>query len=193
MVYSDKYKFIYYAVPKTASRSIQDHLKNYGVRSRAGWNPNHDNYDQVKEKLGDEKSNNYLKFSFFRNPWSMLISHYFFNRSQLNLPPHKKAVIEWLNTYRGGDPYIPYIFDKDGDVILDFIGKMENINEYLKIICKKLNIPIPKEISHIGRQNIKGRVHYKEYYEDPALRQKIKNIFSKSLSVLKYEFDDAGR
>lgn len=192
MVYSDQYKFIYYAIPKTASRSIQEYLKGYGIRSRTGWNPNHDNYAQVKEKLGDEKNKNYLKFSFFRSPWSMLISHYFFNRSKLNLPPHKKAVIEWLNTYRG-DPYIPYLFDENGNVILDFIGKLENINEDFKIICEQLGIPAPKTITHVGKQNVKGRVHYKEYYEDPALVAKISNAFSKSNSILKYEFDGADR
>ena len=63
MVYSGEYKFIYYAVPKTGSRSIQKHLENYGIRSRKGWDPNHDNYVQVKKKIGEEKSKNYFKFS----------------------------------------------------------------------------------------------------------------------------------
>jgi len=187
MVYSDEYKFIYYAVPKTGSRSIQKHLENYGIRSRKGWDPNHDNYVQVKKKIGEEKSNNYFKFSFFRDPRSLLISTYFYNRHGWNLPFHKGAVIEWLNAYKGGDPYLPYIFDEKGSVILDFIGRLEHLNEDLKTVCEKINIPFPEKIDHIGAQNERGRVPYKEYY-DTALLNKIKNVFSKSLSVLNYDF-----
>lgn len=188
MVYSDPFKFIFYAVPKTGSRSVQNYLEKYGVRSRTGWSPNHDDYEKVKKAIGEEKSKTYLKLAFFRNPWSLLISLYFYNRLQNNLPPHKKAVIEWLNVYRGGDPYIPYIFDKDGRVIIDFIGKLENIDKDLQTICDKLHIPVPEVTPHIGKQNVMGKLDYREYYESPALVEKIKNIFSKSNSILKYEF-----
>ena len=68
MVYSDEYKFIFFAVPKTGSRTVQDYLQNYGIRSPKGWVPNHDNYEQVKKRLGDERFEKYFKFSFFRNP-----------------------------------------------------------------------------------------------------------------------------
>ena len=186
MVYSDQYKFIFFAVPKTGSRSIQDHLQNYGNRSKTGWNPNHDNHNQVRKTLGSEKLDSYFKFAFFRNPWSLLISIFYYNRHIHNLPLTKIAIIQWLNTYRG-DPYVPYIFDSEGNIILDFIGKLENINEDLKIVCEKIGIPTPKKISHIGSQSITGRLPYKQYY-DPALVEKIRNTFSKSLSVLKYNF-----
>lgn len=187
MIYSDPYKFIFYAVPKTGSRSVQDHLQKFGIRSKTGWDPNHDDYEIVKKKIGEERSKNYLKIAFFRNPWSLLVSLFFYNRLRNDLSPDKKTVIEWLNMYRGGDPYIPYIFDKDGNVILDFIGKLENINEDLKILCDKLHLPVPKVTPYIGKQSVRGKLPYQEYYESPILKEKVKNMFSKSNTILKYE------
>jgi hypothetical protein len=187
MVYSDKYKFIYYAIPKTGSRSIQSHLIKYGVGCITGWKFNHDNYEEVKKRIGKERSDNYLKFSFFRDPRSLLISIFFFNRHQWNYPPNKTAVLEWLHHYRGGDPYSPYIFDKEGNVVLDFIGRLEYLNEDLKTVCEKIGIPIPEKVPHIGAQNVKGRVSCEEYYEEPGLLRKIREIFSNSLRVLDYD------
>lgn len=193
MTYSDQYNFIYLAVPKTGSRSIQEYLQKYGIRSAKGWDPNHDTYEIVKKKLGEEKCKKYFKFSFFRNPWSMLISAFFFNKHRHNFPTGKNGVIEWLNYYRGGDPYVPYIFDENDHVILDFIGKIEHLQEDFKTICNKINIPYPENVPHLGKQVFGERLHYTEYYEDPKLRDKIRLMFSKSLSVLNYEFDDADR
>lgn len=188
MVYSDGYKYIFLAVPKTGSRAVQDYLQSYGTRSKRGWIPNHNNYEQVMKELGEERRE-YFKFAFFRNPWSFLISIFFWNRHKHGLPLHKKSVVEWLNAYRGGDSYAPYIFDKNGEVTLDFIGKLENIKEDFAIICKKINIPVPRDLPKTGLQSISGRLHYTEYYEDIRLREKIKEMFAKSNSVLNYQFE----
>ena len=190
MVYSDEYKFIFFAVPKTGSRTIQDYLQDYGIRSPKGWAPNHDNYEQVKKRLGDERFERYFKFSFFRNPWSLLISTFFYNRHKFNLPPDKNNVIWWLNSYRGTDPYAPYIFDKNGNVALDFIGKLEHIKKDLREVCEKISIPVPETLAQTGKQSVKGRLYYTEYYEDLRLRERIKEIFAKSNSVLNYTFSE---
>jgi len=190
MIYSHQHKFIFFAVPKTGSRTIQDYLQDYGQRSPKGWSPNHDNYGQVKEKAGKERLNEYFKFAFFRNPWSLLISNFFYNRHTLNLPPDKRSVIEWLNTYRGTDSYEPYLFNEEGNPVLDFVGKLEHIDEDLKTVCEKINIPVPGKLPQTGKQNVNGRLHYTEYYEDLRLRERIGEIFAKSNSILKYEFGE---
>ena len=190
MVYSDEHNYVFLAIPKTGSRTIQDHLQAFGIRSRVGWSPNHDNYEQVKKQLGEERFKKYFKFSFFRNPWSLLISTFFYNRHKLNLPSDKNTVVWWLNSYRGTDSYTPYLFDKEGNVALDFVGKLENIGEDLRSVCDKIKIPVPETIAQIGKQSVKGRLHYTEYYEDPRLRVRIKEIFARSNSILNYQFGD---
>jgi len=190
VICSDEYQFIFYAVPKTGSRSMQNFLQRYGRRSVTGWSPNHNNYEEVKSDVGIEKSNKYFKFAFFRNPWAMLVSMYFYNMHIWGLNAKKDSVVNWLNTYKGGDPYIPYIFDNEGNAILDFMGKLENSREDLKTVCKMLKIPISGELSHIGKQHVKGRLDYRAYYESPVLVEKIRKIFSKSLSVLNYDFNE---
>lgn len=191
MVYSDTYKYIFYAVPKTGSRSIQEYLEKYGKRSQKGWVPNHNNYEQVKTELGKERCDAYLKFAFFRNPWSWLISLFFFNRHIYNYPPHKKGVIEWLSTYRSDDPFAPYLFDKEGNIVLDFIGKLEHVDRDFKIVCEKMGLPPPQTTYHIGKQDVKGRLYYTAYYDDnPKLIKKVGDMFSRSNKILKYSFTD---
>ncbi len=188
MVYSDEYKFIFLAVPKTGSRTLQSYLKDYGIKTPEGWSPNHDNYQQVKEVLGEERFRDYFKFAFFRNPWSLLISIFFFNRYKHGLPLNKKTVIEWLNSYRGSDSYAPYMFDEEGNVALDFMGRLERIEEDFKTVCQKINIPVPKNLPVKGKENVGGRLHYTAYYEDMHIKEKIRAVFTQSNSVLKYEF-----
>ncbi len=193
MTYSDQYKYIFWAVPKTGSRTVQEHLQHHGIRSKLGWEPNHDTYEQVKEKLGADKCEEYFTFAFFRNPWSLLISTFFFNKHKYQLPEDKKTVTQWLNTFRGPDPFVPYLFDKDGNQILDYVGKLERINKDFKFVCEKVGIPEPRSSTHIGRQVSSQRRHYTDYYDSPALINRIGDIFSKSLSILNYEFGDAQR
>ena len=189
MVYSDSNKFIFLAVPKTGSKSMQFFLQDYGKRSQTGWVPNHDTYEQVKKLLGDQKFEDYFKFAFFRNPWSRMISVFFYNIHKHKYPTDKKGVIKWLNDYREYDDFAPYIFDKNGNVALDFIGKLENVEKDVKVVCEKLNIPPPEKMPHKGKVSTGGRLHYTEYYDEPLIK-KIGDMFSNSLSVLKYEFGD---
>ena len=192
MTYSDIHKYIFLAVPKTGSRTVQEHLKHHGTRSKKGWDPNHDTYEQVKEKLGEDKCKEYYTFAFFRNPWSLLISTFFYNKHKFHLTEDQKTITQWLNSYGGSDPFVPYLFDKDGNQILDFVGKLEHIDRDMKFVCDKLGIPHPEPTTHIGKQDNPKRIHYTEYYT-PQLVEKFRNIFGRSLSVLKYEFDDAKR
>jgi len=191
MVYSDQYKYIFFAIPKTGSRTVQNYLQNYGERSRKGWSPNHDNYKQVMEKLGDDRSE-YFKFAFFRNPWSLLISIFFYNKHIHNFSTDKKGVMEWLYYYNGGDAYAPYLFDEKGNLVLDFIGKLERIDEDLKTVCEKIGVPVPEDIGHVGKQKNSTRLHYTEYYP-PHLKDKVAGMFSRSITILNYKFEDAPR
>jgi len=191
MIYSDPYKFIFLAIPKTGSRSIQDYLQKFGTRSKKGWDPNHDGYSKTMEKLGPQRQD-YFKFAFFRNPWSLLISTYFYNRNKYHWSTDKPSIQRWIETYKG-DPYLGYLFDDSGNLGLDFCGKLENIKNDLSTVCNKIGIDIPNNISHVGKQNYRERLHYTEYYDTPQLINRVKTVFSKSLSILKYEFDDAPR
>lgn len=189
MTYSDQYKFIYIAVPKTGSRSIQDYLQSYGIRSPTGWSPNHDNYEQTRKKLGNKKCDEYFKFSFFRNPWARAVSLFFYNKHVGGLLPNKQNFAQWLR-FSFGEDYISYIYDESGKIILDFIGKLEHLDKDFKIICEKINLPVPEKLPHIGKQSYGGRLHYTEYYT-PELIERVRNLYAKSLDILNYEFGDA--
>ena len=54
MVYSDQYQFIFIAIPKTASTSIEDVLKNYGIQLGPGPAAKHKKARVVREMLGEK-------------------------------------------------------------------------------------------------------------------------------------------
>ncbi|MBE7382500.1 MAG: sulfotransferase family 2 domain-containing protein [Leptolyngbya sp. SIO1E4] len=159
------------------------------------------------------KYDDYWKFCFVRNPWDRLVSCYsekikpdknFFGKTnsfengvhkgflkygifEANMPFEEflKAVSEIPDCeaeqhFRSQHTFLT---DKEGELIADFIGKFENIDQDFHYIFKRLNKP---EI-HLPKSNRTRHAKYREYYTDEAL-----NIFekrySKDIQLFDYEF-----
>jgi hypothetical protein len=80
-----------------------------------------------------------------------------------------------LNEHRGGD-LKEWISDGD-EIIVDFVGRYENLNEDWSKICQTLQVPaLP-----LGRENQVVRQHYRVFYDD-ELRELVANRFAARLS-----------
>ena len=203
MIISHKYKFIYFANGKCATSTIENALAKYNdddriktvdlsigkkgvwikkkldngvhIKNLWGCNTEHVPPSLVKEELGNI-FDDYFKFSFVRNPYSWIVSQYFWNfkdNPDILTPKHIERIFHYLNKFRRGilgDSKFQYSFLADdhgkGDLLVDFVGKIENFNEDFQNICNKVGITsCEKKVKTMNEQKSKPK-HYTEYYND---------------------------
>jgi len=161
---------------------------------------NHSSARKVKEyfeKMG-WKWDEYFKFGFMRNPWDLHVSQYCYwmqtltksNTSEENLKfiekYKNKPAYEFIKSKAKFDFTNDFLCDNKRNVIVDFIGKFENLNEDFQKIQDKIGVsgyslPILNESKRIK--------DYQVYYDDEAIEQ-IKKSFYKTISLGNYTFGD---
>ena len=129
----------------------------------------------------------YFKFAFVRNPWDRMVSCWK-NRARRyddfgtflrDYPyPQNNHNLIWHTI-----PQLTHMTDADGNNMMDFVGRFENLNQDLEKICNKLNLnysPLP----HINKSTHKP---YWEYYTDEQ-RISVETIYKKEIKLYNYEF-----
>lgn len=149
--------------------------------------------------------NSAYKFTFIRNPFDWVVSLYEFIR---NNPTHENydevkeltfnEFCKWnvdaikesksnvngkLNTLTG------FLYDDDGRLLVDFVGRLENAEEDFKVIAKRLNIPL-KNIHKINFPHINQsdrEPDYRGYYDEES-KIIISEAFHQDLVNFNYTF-----
>jgi hypothetical protein len=199
---SHKYKFVYIAPPKTGSETIREmldqysdviggppgkslpytHIKAYGLKKY--FKENNWNWDE------------YFKFSFARNPWNRVVSRYeyrklrakentSFGRSSAKMVRGKNFRKFLKKGTRGFGACCDYFFDSHGNQLMDFIGKLENLQTDFNTICDNIGIP-RQQLPHRNKTKHK---HYSEYYDDET-RQIVAEKYAKDIEYFGYEFGE---
>jgi len=188
---SHKYKCIFVEVPKTGSTSIRDvighpkkaHLDIWQIKHEMENDRNHYqlltkvfllfNKRKIKE-IGENRFKAYFKFGFVRNPWDRVVSLYIRKGRKVATDLSFEEFVEWINlssdTCIHPTPHknqLDWFTDPDRNVIVDFIGKFEKLEEDWKFICSKLGINVALPHSN---KNESSRKHYTEYYTDKTKR-----------------------
>lgn len=179
MPISHKYNAIFVHIPKTAGTSIEnvleisgimpDNLRSHSIKNIDGVNfaPQHYTSLILKEhSLVKEFWNSYFKFSVVRNPYSRVLSEWFWVRTEkgeiiedteteLDI---KKFKIHLHDFYKKLDTdhkllQSDYIY-KNNKCLVDKVFKFENlieVNEVLKEKCK-----VKKNLPHIQKSSNKN-------------------------------------
>ncbi len=195
MIISHKHKFIFIAVPKTATHAVRMALRpelgdqdeehcTLFEQKRTSYNFNsshgHIPASAIRQAVGEQVWNEYFKFGFVRNPFDKAFSTFSFLKGR---GAKEETLEECLDSeeikrrclFR---PQAEY-FDEQ----MDYIGKYETLQESFNLICSKVGI---KEKTLV---RINSSVHkdYKSFYSE-ALKEKVQAIYKQDLVKFNYEF-----
>ena len=193
-----QYKCIFIHIPRCAGTFIE-----LAIDKRDWWNVDykkkHLSAIRAKE-LYKEYWDDYFKFAFIRNPWSLEVSWYFWKKQFLKNLTFKEFIKnEDLNkTVKLSSefddkklfnifPNLTNCFDYlqiNDEIEVDFVGRFENLKEHLSLISKKLNISIPK----LGPVNMTDHEDFKKYYDDET-REIIGKKYKKDIDFFGYTFN----
>lgn len=153
---------------------------------------NHMSPKSIKEKLGEDIFNNYSKIANIRNPYDILVSHYFFRptfdlyakNKNLTFEEYlfKTDVVEKL-----AKNYKELLFIDDTFVI-DEIIRYENLSEDLEGLVKKLSLPEPKRVLSNYKESVvrKGKP-YQMFYTDKT-KELVDRHFDFYMEKFNYQF-----
>jgi hypothetical protein len=201
----DDLNCIFVHIPKCAGISIESFFRKSGSLYMEWDEVNkiwmqHATASQIKD-LYCQKYEDYFSFTFVRNPWCRTLSDYFWMKRNLNLEDSFKNYLllkgnfdtqrlryPHLNKKGRGDHVIPqcdFILNSNGEQMVDFIGKLENLEEDFNTICDKIGIP-RKQLPHKNKTKHK---HYTEYYDDET-KQIVAEKYAKDIKYFGYKFGE---
>ena len=119
--------------------------------------------------LSEEEFAGLFKFSFVRNPWSRILSeyryrNYFHHLSFRDFVLNKLPKPGWDDKYRHVMPQYDMLHNPQGELLVDFVGRFETLQQDFDRVCEQLGIT-ESSLPHRNRSDKKSR----------GLKRKIKN------------------
>jgi len=161
--------------------------------------PRHAKVVAAKELLPKEFFDALFKFAFVRNPWDLQVSSFHHIRRER---PHLlggredfEGFLRWkLDPERPYQYHIDtsielqrdYLIDLHGQVVVDFIGRYEHLEEDFAEACRRIGIRAPA-LPHRRRAADRER-DYRSYYNDRTAEW-VAERFQRDIELLEYRFD----
>ena len=228
------YKCIFVHIPKNAGQSVEHiflNLLNLTWDTRAPLLLRYnDNIELGPPRLAHLKAeeyvrykyltqdmfDNYFKFTFVRNPWSRMVSIYkylgFNKKLEFNVflkGTFKNTIFNEKNWFVG--PQSNFVYSANGDLLVDFIGRFEDLQNSFEYVCKQIGLPAT-QVPHINEskendsafsrnsknfvRNISRRITekkissyktYQEYYDEESI-ELVAELYEKDIELFKYDF-----
>lgn len=200
-------KCAYIINPKVANNSIQ-----YSLGIKDNWPELNQNRNlsfsemvktsynhriQISELLSDNKYNDWIKFSFVRNPFDKLVSCWYDKCISTNYFKEKYNLefknfldfVKYINTINldqmdahCSPQYLILFNKKNFTPIFNFIGKYENLTKDWESLNKLLGI-FPTLL--LGNYNKKNKNLYSEYYCKQSI-EIVKRTYQKDFELFNY-------
>lgn len=173
--------------------------------------------DYVRYKyMTQEQFDSYAKFSFVRNPWDRMVSFYKYSNKSGEME-FKQYLMEkfvhedWKKNYWFVRPQSEYIYDSNNQLMVDFVGRFENLQADFNKLSELIGIGIlklpyanksekkPVELTSMFAKtkklfaqanNIPKARHrnYRDYYDEES-RRLIAELYERDIKLLDYSFD----
>jgi hypothetical protein len=151
----------------------------------------------------------YFKFSFVRNPFTRILSeyryrNYFSHRSFKDFVLNKLPKPGWDDKYRHVMPQYDMLHDRDGKLLVDFVGRFETLQQDFDQVCERLGIS-DSTLPHVNKSDKKsrdlkrklrnvvymnGENHYRglaDFYDDET-RTAVADYYRADIEAFDYEF-----
>ena len=186
--------FVFVHIQKTAGKSIRQAL---GLKKGA----NHNSAQQWLNEYTVDEWNNAFKFTFVRNPWDRLLSSYMYRTQGGNgsKGDHERARLypdnftEFCENIEAFialpnesmfEPQYRRISDEKDNILVNFVGKTENIEADFGHVCNELGIKGDVKLAHINKS-----IHdnYRRYY-DKHTQFIIGKVYEEDIEKFNYWF-----
>lgn len=193
---------LFVQIPKTAGTSIHRSLKMLRA-GKAGPNfKKHYTIHELIELVPPDVIKRAFVFSIVRNPWDKLVSAYFFLRRVylergVNRTPAPDQAFSsfhhWVNVQREINgwndhnirPQSEWIYDSNDHLLVDFVGRFENLEHDFRQICTHLNLPITPLEFH--NRSMKRPVDYRVMYTKEH-RELVAEVYKRDIEFFGYSF-----
>jgi len=212
MLLSHAPAFIFLHVDKAAGSSIQVALAQYAEprrnsrpRRKLVWLgslnriahlyralefPEHVTANTIRKCLPANVYSAAFKFAFVRNPYDRLVSLYAFLRNTVRHRDHRRVMrmkgfeefIHW-EIRRNKMSQYSYVTDAKGNLIVDFVGRYEQLHRDFAIVCSRLGL-----MAQLPLVNVSGHPDYRTYYT-PQTRALVGRSCAYDLELFGYDFD----
>lgn len=213
MFISHHKKCLFIHIQRTAGTSIRLFLAGH-LPDFQSFLGTHDHAQLAKETMGADWEQ-YWSFAFVRNPWERLVSWYSVITQQYPeppwdaLPPEQRPNKMWQYVkrnartfdeflYRCTEPIedsdgrksfvynqLDYVADADGNLLVDFVGRVEHLEADLATVCQRLSV----DPSTYAPLNGSQHPHYSTFYS-AATRELVRERYARDIEFFGYTFDE---
>ena len=221
MTISDSKKFIFVEVGSAGSTAIRNVLNKYRdvkVEVLEGLNYSVDTEENPSHiplwgLANNINTQDFYKFAFFRNPWEVVVSKFFFHNGNNVVKSHVFPKGERIHTifscefnewaqepgfldmhYESKTKSMWDMVAKGDTLLVDDVYDFKFLNKNWEIISNKIRIPhevlintkTPSANAVCGKEQ---KQHYSKYYTDKTI-EVVREHFSREIEYFNYEFED---
>ena len=188
---SNRKKFIFIHVPKSAGSAVREALGEPEVgRKHLPW--------WVYYNANINKYRNYYKFSFVRDPYDRICSAYAYLRGGGN-GRDDLCVAKRINEYGlFGDfvakeicegemqlhplfrPQVEYLYDWKEELMVDYVGRFENIDHDFKVVQSAIGLP-DRKLKMVNKGGARPNK------KDPGIHKLIHEKYERDYRLLSYD------
>ena len=142
-----------------------------------------------------------FKFAFVRNPFDRTVSLFEYLKKLAILHTNysfrsfcfllKDRAFDSIGLYNDRNlsicnPQVVWTVDEQGKSFVDFVGRVENLEEDFGKVCKELKINC--QLTHANKSRSKQK-KYQDYFDDET-RQIVEDVYADDLRCFGYRYDD---